>query len=128
MEGELLVGNLSMLAALCGSGFVQVQSPSILCIEDVGEEPYRIHRYLMQLELSGLFAQTVAVIAGDFSRCLPSHGKGPAGEEVVKQYFRDKKIPLVTGAPFGHGDVNRPIPIGVPAQLSKQDGLLARMG
>ena len=66
-EGRLICGNLCLLATLCGSDFLPDMHDTLLMIEDIGEEQYRIDRYLSQLELSGHLKTTNGILIGDFT-------------------------------------------------------------
>ena len=46
---------------------------AIAIIEEVGERPYEIDRYLTQLALTGELAQLAAVIVGDLTRCADAN-------------------------------------------------------
>jgi muramoyltetrapeptide carboxypeptidase len=53
--GVLRGGNLSLVAALCGTPYAIDFTDAIVLLEDIGEEPYRIDRLLTQLHLAGAF-------------------------------------------------------------------------
>ncbi len=53
-EGRLLGGNLSVLTSIVGSEYLPDWKDSILFLEDVGEDVYRIDRMLTQLKLTGI--------------------------------------------------------------------------
>ena len=55
--GKLLGGNLSVLTAMIGSEYLPSFEGSILFLEDVGEDVYRVDRMLTQLKLSGILDQ-----------------------------------------------------------------------
>ena len=55
-SGPLLGGNLSLMAALAGTPYMPDFSGTIVVIEDIGEEPYRVDRMLTQLLQAGVFS------------------------------------------------------------------------
>ena len=55
-HGRLAGGNLSVLASLIGTPFMPDLRDTLLFIEDIGEDPYRVDRLLGQFEQAGLLA------------------------------------------------------------------------
>lgn len=109
-RGELLGGNLSIIASLVGTEYLPSFSGKILFIEDVNEAPYRVDRLLTQLLLSGALKGVKGVAIGDFS-----------GEGNYSAVFRDRllalKIPVVSGLPFGHINDHVTLPQGGIARI-----------
>ena len=52
-EGQLVGGNLSLVAATVGTRWELDTRGKILFLEEVGERPYRVDRMLCQLESTG---------------------------------------------------------------------------
>ena len=50
-QGRLVGGNLSLVCALMGTDYEIDTNEKVLFLEDVGERPYRLDRYLSQLRL-----------------------------------------------------------------------------
>ena len=119
-EGPLLGGNLSMLAAVCGTPYQPMTRGAILFIEDVGEAAYRVDRMLMQLRLAGLLDELAAVAVGDFSPAEPE----PAVHDVLVELLRPLGVPVLSGLPFGHERQNWTLPVGVRARLDAESGTL----
>jgi len=67
-SGKLVGGNLSLICSTMGSVYEAETRGSILFIEDVGEAPYRIDRYLSELKLAGKLDLVNRIIIGSFSR------------------------------------------------------------
>jgi muramoyltetrapeptide carboxypeptidase len=91
----------------------------ILFLEDVGEAPYRIDRYLCQLEQAGKLEQVAGVILGQWHECVSDK---PACEtltldEVFDDYFGDAPYPVVAWYPFGHVRDNATLPVNALAEL-----------
>jgi muramoyltetrapeptide carboxypeptidase len=121
IQGELIGGNLCVLASMCGwTPPNQILADTVVFFEDINEAPYRIDRYLTQLLLSGWFStnHVQAVLLGEFEGC--------STPQAVLDIFVDRlgslEIPVYTGLPSGHGRRNRPLPIGQNVQL--RDGQL----
>ena len=121
-EGLVLGGNLTVLTALIGTPYFPDLTNCILCLEDVGESPYRIDRMLTQWRLAGIWNKVRGIALGTFSDCDtkptdPDYGNKAALYEVLKQQLGALGIPVVYGLPFGHIQHNTIFPIGVPAHL-----------
>ncbi len=124
-EGTLLGGCLSMIANLLGTPFSPDYSDCILFLEDVGEEPYRIDRYLSQLKQADIFRKINGVILGNFIEPDINIQKDSFTiKEVLHQYFNDTDYPVVYNFPYGHGNIKFTIPIGAKAVLDTRDRLL----
>ncbi|MCM2334989.1 MAG: LD-carboxypeptidase [Anaeromyxobacteraceae bacterium] len=112
--GPLLGGSLTLLAHLCGTPFLPPLEGAILAIEDVGERPYRLDRYLTQLRLAGALDGLAGVAIGQLDRCDGGDG---AAAEAVRGVVRALGVPAVEGLPFGHEDRNLALPLGPRATL-----------
>ncbi len=118
-EGVLTGGNLSVLTALVGTPYAAQLPGSLLFLEDVREEPYRIDRMLHQLQQSlGGFDKTSGVMLGVFSRSEASD-KSPALSltEVLDGHFSGLPVPAVYGYSIGHISQQLTLPIGIRARL-----------
>lgn len=119
--GVILGGNLSIVHAMAAAGRLVIPAGTILALEDVTEAPYRVDRMLTSLRLAHCFERVAAVVFGGFDRC----GAGPDGrsvEEVLAERTRDLGIPVLAGAPFGHGAQNEAFVLGSRAGI--EDGSL----
>jgi muramoyltetrapeptide carboxypeptidase len=113
VEGPLLGGNLTLLARLVGTPFAPDLSGAVLFLEEVGERPYAIDRYLTQMKLAGVAGGAMAALVGSFTRCEEKiTAPQPDAAAVVDERLRAMRIAGLTGAPFGHGDRNRAVPFG----------------
>lgn len=122
-EGALMGGNLSLLAALCGTPWAPRARGRIVVIEDVSEPVYRIDRMLTQLTLSGAMDGVRGVVFGHFTRVTPLRDQRPLGV-VLQEWVDDLGVPAVAGMPFGHTGNNWTLPLGVPARLDANAGTL----
>jgi len=123
-EGRLVGGNLELLSRLVGTPWLPPLDGAILFLEDVGERPYRIDRQLTQLRLSGALDRLAGVVLGDFIGCVEKDGSGPDAATVLAERLAGHGIPVVAGAPIGHGERNRAIPHGTRARLDAAAGTL----
>lgn len=121
--GRLIGGNLELVTRLLGTPYSFDPKGAVLLLEEIGERPYRVDRQLTQLELAGWWSALVGVVLGDFHQCGDPTTR-PSVSEVLTERFGHLPIPVVTGAPVGHGTRNRALPLGVPAELDADRGTL----
>ena len=127
-EGPLIAGNLTMLAVLIGTPWALPLRGAIALVEEVGERPYEIDRYLTQLTLAGELAQVAATIVGDLARCAdpnpPTGTPDPpdAALATVLERLHAAGTPAASGAPVGHGDRNEAVPFGARSILDLDQG------
>jgi muramoyltetrapeptide carboxypeptidase len=115
-EGEIVGGNLSLVAAMAAAGRWSTPRGAILAIEDVTERPYRIDRMLTSLRLGGHFASLTGVVVGGLTQCDPGPD-GVTASDVVADLARSLGVPVVAGAPFGHGAHNEAFTLGSRARI-----------
>ena len=116
-EIQILGGNLTVLCSLQGTPYpLQLNQPSVLLIEDVGEPYYRIERSLTQLLQSIDTSQLKALILGDFYQC-PQKNVTQSMTEIVSEHLEPFKIPLYQCDWFGHGALNRPFWLGKKGKI-----------
>lgn len=120
--GPLIGGNLAVIASMMGTPWEPDFSEHILFFEEIGEQPYRIHRILMQLKIAGKFKNIKGVIVGSMHNCIHPKGSGPTVRDVLVDIFREYEIPVLIGAPFGHEELNLPMPLGVRARIATTKG------
>ncbi|WP_405923430.1 LD-carboxypeptidase [Streptomyces sp. NBC_00035] len=119
--GVLLGGCLCLLAAELGTPYARTSARGgLLCLEDVGEETYRLDRYLTQLLRAGWFDGVAGILLGSWADC------GPYAE--VRALLADRLgglgVPIVEEFGFGHGAGALTIPFGVEAELDADAGTL----
>jgi len=117
-QGVLLGGNLSAIVALTGTRWAPKFNQKIFFFEEVGEAPFRLHRMLTQLKMSGAFEGLSGVLVGDISSCVHNRGAAPDSQTVIENVLGDLGAPIYCGAGFGHGAINRAVPVGLSARLS----------
>jgi muramoyltetrapeptide carboxypeptidase len=124
-EGRLLAGNLSLVAAMCGTKYFPRLKNYILLIEEIDEKPYRVDRMLEQLKLAGLFNSCAGVALGKFISCVPDKGKPSLTlQQVFKDQFGKNKFPVVSEIPYGHFKASLPFPVGVKVKLNGDKNIL----
>ncbi len=126
VEGVARGGNLALVAALAGTRWQFDLRGAVLLLEDVNEAPYRVDRMLTTLRASGALAGVAAVALGEFTGCAP----GPDGvtvEDVCRERLADLGVPVLRGAPFGHGAENRPWVSGARVAVDPARGRLVHL-
>ncbi|MDU2063495.1 MAG: LD-carboxypeptidase [Sporomusaceae bacterium] len=126
-SGILTGGNLSLLAATLGTPYEIDTKNKILCLEEIGEEPYRIDRLLTQLRLAGKLQEAAGLVLGRFVNCEEEEPeqeteKGFSLQEVLQDRLSDLSIPILGNLAFGHQPDKTTLPFGVKARLSTSDG------
>lgn len=116
-SGRLVGGNLTNLVSLLGTDFDFDTTDSILFLEEVSEQPYKIDRMLKQLELAGKFKNCRGVILGYFGKLDTRRNFYPdyslTLREIFEMYFKKYDFPVVMNLPFGHKSKFLTFPIGV---------------
>ncbi len=112
INGTVLGGNLTTLCSLQGTPWaLQLNQPSILLIEDVGEAYYSLERLLVQLLQSINISSLKAIILGDFYNC-PQKNVPHSIAQIFAEHLDPLNIPMYIGDWFGHGEQNRPFWVG----------------
>lgn len=126
-EGRLVGGNLAVLCAAIGTRYAPLFKGRILFFEDIGEKPYRLDRMLTQLWNAGVLQQVAGIAVGIHRNCDDPEAK--AGSEyrqtaadVVRERLSPLRVPVVTGLPFGHIEMNATLPVGAMARLDADKG------
>lgn len=119
IQGPLVGGNLAVLAALVGTPYAPPLTGAVLFLEDVGEAPYRVDRTLTTLRHAGWFDRVAGVLLGEFVACTGKHAVSI--ESVLKDRLGSLSVPVLSGAPSGHGVHNRALPFGHLVELDPLD-------
>lgn len=123
-QGELTGGNLSLLARTIGTEFEIDTVGKLLLIEDIGEEPARIDGLLNQLHMAGKFKDLEGVVVGDFADTETKKKWTLTLDQVLDDYFKPLKVPVVKGFKIGHCEPHFAVPLGVEAKLDANEKTL----
>jgi muramoyltetrapeptide carboxypeptidase len=116
--GELLGGNLTLLAHLVGSSSDLKTKGKILFLEDVGEYLYNIDRMIYQLKRSGKLRKLAGLIIGGFSDMKDT--ERPFGKnvyQIIQEAVKEYDYPVCFNFPVGHEKENYALKIGVGHKL-----------
>jgi muramoyltetrapeptide carboxypeptidase len=112
ISGELMGGNLTMLATMIGTKLDPQMDEKIIVLEEVNDPGYKIRRVLTQLEQSGKIAKIAACILGDFTG-----GDGNVEWALGDFIERNPQVPIYRTNGIGHGDINIPLVFGEKATI-----------
>lgn len=122
-RGCLTGGNLSLITATLGTPYEIETRDKIICIEEVGEAPYRIDRMLTQLLLAGKLQAAAGIVFDVCAGCdEEAEPPGFTVEEVLRDRLGSLAIPVLFNLHFGHTADKATLPLGVMAELGAQVG------
>ena len=126
-NGVLRGGNMAVLCGLSGTPYdirLSIERDrnegkrTLLFIEDVGENHYKIDRMLHQLRLSGVLAEISGLVVGQFADCDDDPEMGCTLQESIAEVVKEYNYPVLFGFPAGHVEVNMPIVFGKETMLT----------
>ena len=124
-RGKLVGGNLSVLTAMLGSAYLPSWKQTILFIEEIDEEVYRIDRLLTQLKLAGILNQISGFIFGQCTHCEPKGTDNSLTlEQVLKDHIQPLGIPAWYGSMIGHIQDKFTLPIGISVAIDATAGTI----
>ncbi|MCO4694330.1 LD-carboxypeptidase [Streptomyces sp. RO-S4] len=120
-RGVTLGGCLSLIVGGIGTPHTRASARGgLLCLEDVGEETYRLDRYLTQLLRARYLDGVTGVLLGSWAECDPY--------DQVRALLADRLgglgVPVAEQFGFGHCDDALTLPFGVAAELDADAGTL----
>ncbi|MDZ7291234.1 MAG: LD-carboxypeptidase [candidate division KSB1 bacterium] len=119
--GPLIGGCLSLVATLVGSPHFPEVKGSIFCLEEIGEAPYRIDRYLVQFREAGILRRIAGFVLGQTTDCVPTDDEPSLTiDDLLHDFIRPLKVPAVAGLDYGHVEVKYTLPVGIRAELIVQ--------
>ncbi len=128
-SGRLTGGNLTLIASLMGTPYEIDTKDKLLFIEEVGEEPQVLDRYLTQLDNAGKLEQCKGIVFDRMKSVHPADFKSSyystlSKEEIIADRIKRYKIPACIGLSLGH-IANKPtLPLGVECKLDADKGRL----
>ncbi len=131
-KGKLVGGNLSVLAAMVGSAYLPSWKGTILFVEEIGEEVYRVDRLMTQLKLAGVLEQIAGFVFGQCTDCdrLTRENSQKDGEEsltlaqVLRDHIQPLGIPAWSGSAIGHIKNKYTLPIGMEVEIDADRGII----
>ncbi len=119
VSGNLIGGNLALLAHLVGTPSAISTKDKILFIEDVGEYIYNVDRMMYQLKRSGKLDKLKGLIVGKFTDMKDTTTPfGETTEEVISNIVKEYDYPVCFNFPVSHERENYALKIGIKYQLT----------
>jgi muramoyltetrapeptide carboxypeptidase len=116
--GQLVGGNVSLLAHACGTKSDINTTNKILFIEDIGEQIYAIDRMLRQLKRTGKLDKLAGLIVGSFTDMKDTDRPfGKSIYEVIAELIDEYKYPVCYGFAVGHCKENYALKVGLQYEL-----------
>jgi muramoyltetrapeptide carboxypeptidase len=116
--GELVGGNLALLANVVGTDSDLKTKGRILFVEDIGEYLYNIDRMFYQLKRSGKLSKLAGLIIGGFTDLKDT--ERPFGKkvyELIHDIVKEYNYPVCFGFPVSHDKENYALKIGAGYKL-----------
>jgi muramoyltetrapeptide carboxypeptidase len=125
VRGKLIGGNLSVLTAMVGSNYLPSWQKTILFVEEIGEDPYRIDRMLTQLKLAKILPQIAGFVFGQCTNCVPKDQEDSLTLlQVLKDHIHPLGVPAWYGSTIGHIKDKFTVPIGVDVEIDADRGTI----
>ena len=121
-QGNVVGGNLCLMAHLLGSRSEIDTTNCILFLEDLNEFYYNLDRMMVQLKRAGKLSQLAGLVVGQFTDSKDNDREpfGMTADEIVAHHVGQYAYPVCFNFPVGHVDRNLAIPHGRRVELTVQ--------
>ncbi|MFZ9519340.1 MAG: Mur ligase family protein [Silvanigrellaceae bacterium] len=109
IKGPCIPFNLSLAESFSTIKHVRLPANSILFLEDINEELFRVVRKFDSLCNSGMVDTCAAIVVGGFTDCPKADGTFATELEVAQLFARKVAIPVVVAPVFGHAKARLPL-------------------
>lgn len=121
-KGQLVGGNLSLLAHIIGTQSDVKTKNKILFLEDVGEYLYNVDRLLIQMKRSGKLDKLAGLVIGGFTDSKDTERPfGKAVYDIIYEHVNEFDFPICFGFPVGHTKENYALKVGAKYHLQVQN-------
>ena len=111
-SGKIIGTNLGCMMYLLGTEYLPNMNDNILFIESYKTSPNECQRRFAHLKQYGIFDKINGVVIG-YNYALQKDGNTyPQMEDILLEYTKEYKFPIIKCNSFGHKIVNSIIPIG----------------
>lgn len=117
-SGVLVGGCLSLIHNLCGTKYFPNLKDKILLIEDVGEQTYKIEWMLQTLTQQPDFDKVKGIVFGKFVDCNEKDNGDGTIDEILNDFCKDLKIPVIKNFAYSHSVERYVLPIGQKVELN----------
>lgn len=111
-QGQLVGGNVTVFARMMGTFYQPDVRGKIVFLEDVDEQVASLDMYFTQMENGGVFDEAAGILFGDFNDCENKYEESYRVEELLRDRFSSKKIPVLAGLRCGHRAATGTLPMG----------------
>jgi muramoyltetrapeptide carboxypeptidase len=119
VSGQLVGGNLSIIASLQGTKYELDTNGKILFLEDIDEFLYHSDRMIHQLKLAGKFEKLAGLILGDFTEMKDNELPfGKTINEIIMDAVQEFDYPVYFGFSAGHDKKNLALAFGKNWELN----------
>ena len=124
-EGQLVGGNLTLIASACGTPYALDATDKVLVLEDAGEYFSRLDSMLTQMRQAGMFERCAGVVLGRFADCYEMYeGYSLHMDEIVRDIIAPCGKPVMTDMFIGHSKPRMTIPLGAHCRMDTEAGTL----
>jgi muramoyltetrapeptide carboxypeptidase len=118
-SGNLVGGNLCILAHMIGSPTETETRGKILFIEDVNEYLYNLDRMMIQMKRAGKLDHLAGLIVGQFTDMKDNSNPtfGMDANEIIREHVSCFNYPVCYNFPVGHVGDNRAMAVGMHCRL-----------
>lgn len=118
--GQVVGGNLCLLAHLIGSLSELDTRGKLLFIEDIEETYYNLDRMMVQLKRARKFDHLAGLVVGQFTDMKDNDTIkfGKNANEIIADFVAEYDYPVCFDFPVGHVPDNRAMVVGREAHLS----------
>jgi muramoyltetrapeptide carboxypeptidase len=117
-SGELVGGNLALIAHLAGTKSAYKTTGKILFIEDIGEYIYNIDRMIIQLKRAGMLSGLSGLVVGKFTDVHKTvRPFGQTVQQIIQSHIAEYDYPVCYDFPVSHEEENVALKVGVPHSL-----------
>jgi muramoyltetrapeptide carboxypeptidase LdcA involved in peptidoglycan recycling len=127
-EATFVGGNVAVWTSMAASPFMKLADPAgrWVVLEEIGEIPERIDRYIAQLTVSGVWERCAGLLLGDFhmkDECLT-----PAVVQLLAYHLpRGSRMPVLVTDSVGHIWPMAPLVMQRPCKVERQSGSVFRI-
>lgn len=126
-EGQLIGGNLSVLASMTGSEYEVDFKDKIVFIEDIDEKVYSVDRWFTILLNGTNLKDAAGIVLGAFDNCSKNDEPTFTLKEIINQLLKPLNIPISYGLSFGHIANKFTIPVGIKVKFDAGKNTLQLM-
>ncbi|SKB94458.1 S66 peptidase family protein [Dyadobacter psychrophilus] len=118
-SGQIVGGNLCLLAHMIGTETDVDTDGKILFIEDINEYLYNLDRMMIQMKRTGKFDKLAGLIVGQFTDMKDNNSPtfGKTYYEIIQEHIAEFDYPVCFDFPVGHVGDNRAMGVGMEAVL-----------